>query len=74
MNDLWTRPYGPLCGAWDDYVSSRAALAHTNKSTAKSLGLSVNTVGTHLRSVYARLGVRSRVELTNALRQVGELP
>lgn len=37
---------------------------HTNKSTAKSLGLSVNKVGTHLQSIYANLGVQSRVQLT----------
>ena len=46
---------------------------HTNKSAAKALGVSVNTVGTHLRSVYAKLSVQSRVQLTNALRQNGEL-
>jgi DNA-binding CsgD family transcriptional regulator len=74
MNAVRTRPYGPLCGAWDEYISSRAAVGHTNKSTAKSLGLSVNTVGTHLRSVYAKLGVRSRVQLTDTLRRLGELP
>jgi DNA-binding CsgD family transcriptional regulator/nucleoside-triphosphatase THEP1 len=46
---------------------------HTDKSTAKELGISVNTVGSHIRSAYAKLGVRSRVQLTNALRDGGEL-
>lgn len=46
---------------------------HTDKSAAKALGISVNTVGTHLRSAYAKLGVQSRVQLTNALRERGEL-
>jgi DNA-binding CsgD family transcriptional regulator len=46
---------------------------HTDKSAAKALGISVNTVGTHLRSVYSKLGVQSRVQLTNALRERGEL-
>jgi DNA-binding CsgD family transcriptional regulator len=55
-------------------VAHLIAVGHTNKSTAKSLGLSVNTVGTHLRSIYIKLGVRSRVQLTNALRERGELP
>jgi DNA-binding CsgD family transcriptional regulator/tetratricopeptide (TPR) repeat protein/nucleoside-triphosphatase THEP1 len=46
---------------------------HTDKSAAKALSISVNTVGTHLRSAYAKLGVQSRVQLTNALRERGEL-
>jgi DNA-binding CsgD family transcriptional regulator len=39
----------------------------TNKSAAAELGLSANTVGTHLRSAFAKLGVQSRVQLTNVL-------
>ena len=54
-------------------VAYLVAVGHTNKSTAKSSGLSINTVGTHLRSVYAKLGVQSRVQLTNVLRERGEL-
>ena len=54
-------------------VAHLVAVGHTNKATAKSLGLSVNTVGTHLRSIYAKLGVRSRVQLSNTLRRLGEL-
>jgi DNA-binding CsgD family transcriptional regulator len=46
---------------------------HTDKSAAKTLGISVNTVGTHLRSAYSKLGVQSRVQLVNALRERGEL-
>jgi DNA-binding CsgD family transcriptional regulator len=40
---------------------------HTNKSAASALGVSVNTVGTHLRAVFAKLGVQSRVQLANRL-------
>ena len=54
-------------------VAYLIATGHTNKSAARALGISVNTVGTHLRSMYAKLGVQSRVQLTNALRERGEL-
>jgi DNA-binding CsgD family transcriptional regulator len=46
---------------------------HTDKSAAKLLGISENTVGTHIRSAYTKLGVQSRVQLANALRDLGEL-
>jgi DNA-binding CsgD family transcriptional regulator len=54
-------------------VAYLIADGQTDKSAAKALGISVNTVGTHLRSAYAKLGVQSRVQLTNALRERGEL-
>jgi DNA-binding CsgD family transcriptional regulator len=40
---------------------------HTNKSAASALGVSINTVGTHLRAAFAKLGVQSRVQLANRL-------
>jgi DNA-binding CsgD family transcriptional regulator len=51
-------------------VAYLIATGHTNKSTAKSLGLSINTVGSHVRSIYAKLGVQSRVQLANMLREL----
>jgi DNA-binding CsgD family transcriptional regulator/tetratricopeptide (TPR) repeat protein len=54
-------------------VAYLIASGHTNKATAKSLGISINTVGTHLRSIYAKLGVQSRVQLANVLRDLGEI-
>jgi DNA-binding CsgD family transcriptional regulator/nucleoside-triphosphatase THEP1 len=54
-------------------VAYLIADGHTDKSAAKALGISVNTVGTHLRSAYTKLGVQSRVQLTNALRERAEL-
>ena len=46
---------------------------HTDKSAAKALGISVNTVGTHIRSAYTKLGVQSRVQLANVLRDRSDL-
>jgi DNA-binding CsgD family transcriptional regulator len=54
-------------------VAYLIADGHTNKATAKLLGISINTVGTHLRSIYAKLGVQSRVQLANVLRELGEI-
>jgi DNA-binding CsgD family transcriptional regulator len=54
-------------------VAYLIADGHTDRSAAKALGISVNTVGTHIRSVYTKLGVRSRVQLANALRDLSEL-
>jgi DNA-binding CsgD family transcriptional regulator len=54
-------------------VAYLIADGHTDKSAAKALSISVNTVGTHLRSAYSKLGVQSRVQLANALRERGEL-
>ena len=48
-------------------VANLISEGHTNKSAASALGVSVNTVGTHLRAVFAKLGVQSRVQLTNRL-------
>lgn len=48
-------------------VAKLIAAGHTNRSAASALGISVNTIGTHLRAVFTKLGVRSRVQLTNTL-------
>jgi DNA-binding CsgD family transcriptional regulator len=48
-------------------VAKLVGEGHTNKSAAAQLNVSANTVGTHLRSVFAKLDVRSRVQLTNQL-------
>ena len=42
---------------------------YTNKAASEALGISVNTTGTHLRSVFTKLGVRSRVQLSNVMHQ-----
>ena len=48
-------------------VASLISQGHTNKSAASALGVSTNTVSTHLRAVFAKLGVQSRVQLVNSL-------
>ncbi len=46
-------------------VATLISEGHTNKSAASALGVSINTVGTHLLAVFAKLGVQSRVQLAN---------
>jgi DNA-binding CsgD family transcriptional regulator len=48
-------------------VATLISEGHTNKSAASALGVSINTVGTHLRAVFAKLGVQSRVQLANRM-------
>jgi len=55
-------------------VAALVAKGHTNRSAATELGLSVNTIGTHLRLVFTKLGVQSRVQLANSLRAEPGLP
>ncbi len=53
-------------------VARLVAEGLTNRATARSLFLSPHTVDTHLRHIYAKLGVSSRVELVRlALRHEG---
>jgi DNA-binding CsgD family transcriptional regulator len=49
-------------------VAALISDGYTNKSAASALGVSVNTVGTHLRAIFAKLDVRSRVQLANVVR------
>jgi DNA-binding CsgD family transcriptional regulator/tetratricopeptide (TPR) repeat protein len=48
-------------------VAELIGAGHTNRSAANELYLSPNTVATHLRTIFAKLGVKSRVQLTNAM-------
>ena len=51
---------------WDALTETEARVAdliiagHSNRSAAAELGVSTNTVGTHLRSIFAKLDVHSR--------------
>jgi DNA-binding CsgD family transcriptional regulator len=67
----WDRAAGRPTTGWESLtmaerrVAQLIASGHTNKSAASVLGISVNTVGTHLRAVFAKLDVQSRVQLAN---------
>jgi DNA-binding CsgD family transcriptional regulator len=48
-------------------VARSVADGRTNRETAERLGVSPHTVNTHLRNVFAKLGVHSRVELVRVV-------
>ncbi len=48
-------------------IALLVAAGRTNREVAEQLVLSTRTVEAHLRNVYGKLGVRSRVELTRAM-------
>ena len=50
-------------------VAMLIGAGYTNKAAAAELGVSVNTVGAQLRIVFAKLDIRSRVQLANFLNQ-----
>jgi DNA-binding CsgD family transcriptional regulator/tetratricopeptide (TPR) repeat protein len=52
-------------------VARLVGAGYTNKQAGEELGVSVNTVGTHLRTAFKKLGVRSRVQLTNYVHEHG---
>ena len=51
----------------EERVVAMVAAGASNRETAAMLFLSPNTVASHLRRAFRKLGVRSRVELTRAL-------
>ena len=59
-------PPGPLTER-EREIALLVADGRTNREVAEQLVLSTRTVEAHLRNVYGKLGVRSRVELTRRL-------
>ena len=47
----------------EERVAQAAAAGRQNAELAQQLSVSVNTIETHLRHIYAKLGIRSRSEL-----------
>jgi DNA-binding CsgD family transcriptional regulator len=57
---------GPLTDR-EREIAELVAAGRTNREVARQLVLSPRTVEAHLRTIYAKLGVRSRVELARGL-------
>ena len=74
QRDKWSAAAAPAKG-WSSLTQTEQRVAgligagHTNKSAASELGVSINTIGTHLRAVFAKLGVQSRVQLANLMHE-----
>jgi DNA-binding CsgD family transcriptional regulator len=70
------RPTSPgLLTATESRVAALAVDGLSNKEIARSLVVTVNTVEFHLRNVYAKLGIRSRMHLAAGLERAGaDLP
>jgi DNA-binding CsgD family transcriptional regulator len=65
----WTSAKRPLTG-WDSLtdtdrnITKLVAEGSTNQEVADQLYISIHTVAYHLRQVFRKLGISSRVELT----------
>lgn len=49
-------------------IAGLIAAGRTNREVAEQLVLSTRTIEAHVRNIYAKLGVRSRVELARDFR------
>jgi DNA-binding CsgD family transcriptional regulator len=75
LRDLGTRPparsivdgAGTLTGR-EREIARLVAARKSNKEIGTALGISSRTVSTHLSNVFAKLGVTSRGELTDRVR------
>ena len=62
---------GPLT-AREREIAELVAAGRTNREIAEQLVLSTRTIEAHLRNIYGKLGVRSRVELARDLQRAGD--
>lgn len=60
-----------LLTAAERHVAKTVASGLTNEEVADALGKSLGTVKAQLRSIFAKLGVRTRTQLVSALRSMG---
>jgi DNA-binding CsgD family transcriptional regulator len=71
------RRHRPALG-WESLTGTERSVAdlvaegRTNREIAASIFLSPHTVGYHLRHIFGKLGIDSRVELTRLLVQRGQ--
>lgn len=73
VDDLWLaaarpRPAGDALSAREFTVARHYATGATYREIAAALRVSPSTVRAHLRSVYAKLGVRNKVQVADRLR------
>jgi DNA-binding CsgD family transcriptional regulator len=61
------RPGGPGMSATEEQVARLVAAGHTNREVAAALFVTERTVESNLSNIYAKLGVRSRTELTRVV-------
>jgi DNA-binding NarL/FixJ family response regulator len=66
-------PPGPLT-AREREIAGLVAAGRTNREVAEQLVLSAKTVEAHLRNIYAKLGIRSRVELAREVAGAPDRP
>jgi len=70
-----TTPDRPATG-WDSLTPAEQRVAvliadgHTNRAAATLLGVSTNTVATHIRSIFRKLGVTSRVQVATTVHEL----
>jgi DNA-binding CsgD family transcriptional regulator/tetratricopeptide (TPR) repeat protein len=63
-------PLAPLT-AREREIAELVSAGRTNREIAEQLVLSTRTIEAHLRNIFGKLGVRSRVELTRATERAG---